>query len=433
MTKPIPTPDGETSLHALRAMLREGHPYAAVEVFHRALGDVFRITLPGFQPVFMAGPEAARFVLVEARDQLRWRNEADPVTGLLRRGVLVVDGEEHDHVRGIMTPALHRHRLEGYAGVMLRRADQVMAGWPDGGTVDMLVEMRKITLLVLMDALFDVDFTPEMDRLWGDVLAAIKYVSPGLWMIWRGVPRPQFAGSIERLDAYLYRIIAERRAKLEQGGEGDDLLSTLIQAGLDDDRVRDQVLTMLIAGHDTNTALLAWSLYLLGSHPESLERASAEVRETLGDGPPTLECINQLDYVTSVLKEALRLYPPIHLGSRIAATDLEYDGYRIPAGERVVYSIYLTQRDPRHWDDPDAFIPERHVSGQRQAPYTWLPFGGGPRNCIGAGFGMMEGKFVLARVLQTHDVALTGQGIRPRMAATLEPRPGVEMRVSRRA
>lgn len=431
MPKPIPTPDGETSWHALRAMLREGHPYAAVEVFHRALGDVFRITLPGFQPVFMAGPEAARFVLVEARDQLRWRNEADPVTGLLRRGVLVVDGEEHDHVRGIMTPALHRRQLEGYADIMLRRADQVMAGWPDGGTVDMLVEMRKITLLVLMDALFDVDFTPELDRLWGAVLAAIKYVSPGLWMIWPGVPRPQLAAPIERLDAYLYRIIAERRTRLAQGGEGHDLLSTLIQAGLDDDRVRDQVLTMLIAGHDTNTALLAWSLYLLGSHPQALERASAEVRETLGEAPPALECINQLEYVTCVLKEALRLYPPIHLGSRIAAADLEYDGYRIPAGERVVYSIYLTQRDPHYWGDPDAFIPERHASGQRQAPYTWLPFGGGPRNCIGAGFGMMEGRLVLARVLQTHDVALTGRGIRPRMAATLEPRPGVEMQVRR--
>ena len=429
MARDIPTPDGETSWHALQALLRERHPYAAVEIFHRALGDVFRITLPGFRPIFMAGPHAARFVLVEARESFNWRNENDPVTELLDHGMLVVDGEEHDHLRGLMNPALSRRRVDGYLDIMLRRTDEITVGWADGATVDMLVEMRKITLLALMEALFDVDLAPELDRLWGPVLSAIRYVSPGLWMLWRGVPRPQFDGRIRQLDEYLFRIIAERRERLERDSEAGDLLSVLIQAGLPDRRVRDQMLTMLIAGHDTNTALLAWALALLGQHPEALARSTAEVRATLGEARPEIEGINQLEYVALVLKEALRLYPPIHLGSRVAAADLEFNGYPIPRGERVVYSIYLTQRDPAYWDEPARFIPERHTG--RSAPYTWIPFGGGPRNCIGSAFGMLEAKVVLARVLQQFDVELVEPAIRPRMAATLEPQPGVRMRGGR--
>ncbi len=419
MYQPIPTPDAETSARALRALLRERHPYAAVEVFHRALGEVFRIELPGFKPVFMAGPDAARFVLVEARDRLLWRSEGDPVTEVLGRGLLVVDGDEHDRIRAVMNPSLQRGALEGYAGIMQARAAQVTDTWRDGETLDMLAEMRKITLLVLMDALFDVDFTPELRRLWGPVLGVIRGISPGLWMVWPGAPRLRAARALRKLDAYLYRIIAGRRERLARGGGGDDLLTMLVQAGLPDERIRDHMLTMLIAGHDTNTALLAWALYLLGSHPDAMWRAIAEVRTGPGDTP----------YLTRVLKEALRLYPPIHLGSRVAATDLEYRGYCIPAGERVVYSIYLTGRDPAHWADPGDFRPERH--DQRPAPYTWIPFGGGPRNCIGAGFGMLEAKIVLAHVLQHFNLELTHRSIRPHMAATLEPRPGVRMRVHR--
>lgn len=426
----IPTPDAETSFEALKAMLRERHPYAAIEVFNRALGDVFRVNLPGFNAIFMSGPEASRFVLVEERDSFNWRNPHDPVTGLLREGMLVVDGEAHDKMRALMSPPLRGRALGDYVETMNRRTEEVLAGWADGSTVDMLVEMRKITLLVLMESLFAVDIAPELDDLWDSILAVIKYISPGVWMVWRGVPRPQFKPHVEKVDAYLYRIIRERRAQVEAGMQGEDILTGLISAGLSDDLVRDQVLTMMIAGHDTNTALLAWALALLGQHPEVMQAAAAEVDATIGADAPTQETANQLELVNHVLKEALRLYPPIHLGSRIAAADLTYNEYRIPAGDRVVYSIYLTQRDPQYWEDPAAFRPERHA--ERPEPYTWLPFGGGPRNCIGAGFGLLEAKVVLARILQQFSLELAEKHIRPRMAATLEPQPGVRMRVTRR-
>ncbi|MBN1667838.1 MAG: cytochrome P450, partial [Anaerolineales bacterium] len=150
----IPTPPPETGLRALQAMLRARHPLAAMQVFHAELGDVFRVQLPGFTPIFLVGPEAAHFVLVEARHELHWRNPADPVVELLRRGVLVQDGEAHDRLRQAMTPALHRRQLDGYVAAMLSNTHRVLDGWGDGQVVDMLVEMRKLALLILLETLY---------------------------------------------------------------------------------------------------------------------------------------------------------------------------------------------------------------------------------------------------------------------------------------
>jgi cytochrome P450 len=430
MSLKIPSPDANIGLRALQAMIREGHILAAMQVFHAELGDIFRVTLPGFRPVFMAGPEACRFVLVSARGDLRWRAEGDPVVRLLRHGLLVEDGETHDTLRRQISPALHKKMLEGYIDSMWRCTQQVSDAWPTSHPVDMLVEMRRIALLILMENLYRVDFTPELQRLWKAILRTIEYISPGLWMIWGGIPRIGYSRALRQMDAYLYRIIRMRRSAV---GTADDLLGLLITAPeMSDDLIRDQLLTILIAGHDTSTALLSWALYLLGKHPEAMERARAEIDAVLGTGPLELSHISQLTYLGQVLNEALRLYPPIHLGSRVSATDLEFHGYYIPAGTRVVYSIYLTHRHPDYWPEPDRFNPERFAPDFRPAPYTFLPFGGGPRNCIGAAFAQVEVKVVLAQILQNFDLKLVGKSVHPHMGATLEPRPGVLMLARRR-
>jgi cytochrome P450 len=429
MLESPPIPDQRIGSLALRAMLRERHPLAAMQIFHAQLGDVFRINLAGFKPVVMAGPDAARFVLVSRRDDLRWRNETDPVTDLLGHGVLVEDGASHDALRAIMSPFLHRVMLETYVQTMQKRTDQILASWADDSTIDMLVEMRKIALLILIDTLFGADFTPHMQWLWKSVRGVIRYISPGLWMLWPGVPRPGFKRAIRKMDSYLHDLIDARRAQIKSGDEPNDLLGALLAAELDDTLIRDQLLTMLIAGHDTSTALLAWTLLLLGQHPASLTQAQAEVKTTLNYHQPDISAILALDYLGRVIKEALRLYPPIHLGSRLAARDIVYQGYLIPEGTRVIYSIYLTQRDPHYWSDPDTYNPDRYDSIRRDMPYTWLPFGGGPRNCIGGAFGQIEAKVVLARILHRFDLQLTGRHVHPHMGATLEPRPGIKMRV----
>ncbi len=427
-----PVPRGRAGWRALRALIEQRNLLAALEVLHAELGDVFRIRMPGFNPIVLVGPEALRFVLVTARDNLYWRSEGDPVTNLLRHGILVEDGAPHDVLRRQMAPAFHRQILARYIAAMVRATDRVMSSWTHSTHYDMLVEARRIALLILMEALFKVDFNTKMEQLWPAILRTLAYISPGWWLIWRGAPRFGYIRARQQLDAYLYQIIQARRAT---PGASDDLLGLLVTTpGLSDDLIRDQLLTMLIAGHDTSTALLAWALYLLGSHLAMMERARAEVDRVLGEDEPTDAHINQLRYLDQVIQETLRLYPPIHVGTRIAATDLEFQGYRIPAGTRVLYSIYLTHRHAQYWPAPQRFDPERFNPEQsRMRPaYVFLPFGGGPRNCIGAAFAQLEAKTVLARILQNFDLRLAHAKVHLHMGATLEPRPGVIMSVRRR-
>jgi cytochrome P450 len=288
----------------------------------------------------------------------------------------------------------------------------------------MLVEMRKAALLILMDALFHVDYTPEMERLWHSVLNLIGFISPGLWLVWKNAPRPGYRQARALMDEYLLRIIRLHREHLD---DPDDMISFLIKAGMSDELIRDQLMTMLIAGHDTSTAMLAWSLYLLGAHPEAQARAREEIDQELNGAAPNAVNTLQLRYLQQIIDETLRLYPPIHLGSRVAAVDLEFDGFAIPKETRVLYSIFLTHRHPDYWERPNDFDPD-HFSPEnkhKREHYMFLPFGGGPRNCIGMAFAQVETRIVLARILQRFRLEQRGHAVHLHMGATLEPRPGV--------
>ncbi len=424
-----PTPSGQAGLRVLRAWRQRGSILGALEAMHAELGDVFRLTLPGSQAVMVAGPEAARQILVSQRDDYLWRNQADPVTHLLRRGVLVTDEHEHDYLRGLLEPALQRRKFPGYEAVFRESVDRVTADWRPGQVVDMLVEMRKVALLILVGTLFGADIGPDLPRLLPSILRMLTYISPGLWLIAPSLPRPGYRRALQAVDDYLYGLIAARRAS---GATGEDLLSTLVaRSDLDDDAIRDQMLTMFIAGHDTSTALLAWALFLLGSHPASLQRVRQECDAALAGGPASLDALPRLTYLDAVLDETLRLYPPIHVANRFARGEVAIGGFRIPAGTRVMLSIYLTHRDPKVWPDSHRYLPERFTpkGSESRTPFTYLPFGGGPRNCIGAAFGKAESSLVLAQLIQAYDLELVETNVHPHMGATLEPRPGVRMRL----
>jgi cytochrome P450 len=272
-----------------------------------------------------------------------------------------------------------------------------------------------------------------MADLWGPILKALHYISPGLWILWPDMPRPGYKKALGQLDDYLYGLIRQRR---QEGSRQDDLLGRLINdRDLDDHLIRDQMLTMLIAGHDTSTAMLSWTLYALGTYPEYMAMVQAEIDGICGHALPTADQIANLHFLDQVAKESLRLYPPIHVGNRFAREDLQMQGYEVPASSRVMVSFYLSHRDADHWPDAEQFCPHRFDRHERQerAPLTYVPFGGGPRNCIGATFAQIEAKIVLARILQQFDLTLVpGQKIKPYMGATLEPRPGVRMTVRRR-
>jgi cytochrome P450 len=399
-----------------------------MQVLFTRMGRFFQIPLPGFKAYVVGGPQANRQVLVTERNKLLWRSQADPVTQLLRKGVLVVDGQEHDEYRGAMEPLLTPVNLPNYTPKMLRHVDRITATWSDGQTVDMLVESRRIALLIIMDTLLSVDFWDDLPRLFKPILKTIEFISPGAWIVFPKLPRIGYQKSIQTLDQYLYGIIQARR----KAEPVHDLLGHLIHAGLDDERIRDQILTMLIAGHDTSTALLAWTFYELGKNPEIYSRLENELDEKLQGNAPLTPGGWQPPLLDEIIKETLRLYPPIHLGSRRVAESIEIDGHCVPEGERLIYSIYLTHRDPEIWEEPDEFKPDRFAHGRKQPPFAYVPFGGGPRACIGAAFGQAEARLVIARLLQTFNFQLTNAKVHTHMGATLEPRPGVFMQVRRK-
>jgi cytochrome P450 len=427
----------ETGRAAMSALFKEGSPLGPLKIMAKHVGYFFQIPLPMFKPYVVFGPEANRKVLVTERDKVLWRN-TDPVTDLLRQGVLVVDGEAHDHYRKLMEPPLHPSRLPEYTSRFISQTDRVSAQWHDGETVDMLIESRKIALLIIMETLFSKDAWDDLPHIWNPILKAIEYISPGMWIIWRKMPRFGFRKSLKELDKYLYGIIEERRKYMESASllaktqehtltgtrailQKNDLLQHLIDAGLTDNIIHDQMLTMMIAGHDTSTALLAWTFTLLGQHPEIHARVVNEV-DTM-DKSPLLD---------QVIKESLRLYPPIHIGNRRIAEEMEFTEENVPKDERMFYSIYLTHRDPSIWENAESFCPERFAHGRKTPPFSYIPFGGGPRACIGGAFGQAEARVVMARLLQTYKFEFTNHKIHAHMGATLEPRPGVRMKILKR-
>jgi len=409
----------ETGRAAFGALIKEGSPLGPLKVMAKHVGRFFQIPIPGFRPYVVFGPEANRKVLVTEREKVLWRN-SDPVTELLGRGVLITDGEEHDHYRELMEAQLHPSRLPNYTQMMIEQTGRVSSQWKNGEIVDMLVESRKIALLIIMQTLFSRDAWDDLPQIWNPILKSIQFISPGMWIFWRRIPRWGFRKPLRDLDNYLYRIIAYRRRWTIDHGPLD-LLQQLIDAGLSDDVIRDQMLTMLIAGHDTSTALLAWTFALIGQHPDIHVKLVDEV-DTLEKSP----------LLGEIIKESLRLYPPIHIGNRRVAEEMQFSEGSVPAGERMFYSIYLTHRDPAIWENPEAFCPERFAGGRKTPPFAYVPFGGGPRACIGAAFGQAEARLVMAQLLKTHTFEFTKHKIHAHMGATLEPRPGVRMRVSKR-
>jgi cytochrome P450 len=238
------------------------------------------------------------------------------------------------------------------------------------------------------------------------------------------MPRFGYKRSFKIIDDYLFGIIHRRRVSDEKK---QDLLQHLVDAGLSDQIIRDQMLTMLIAGHDTSTALLAWIFAMLAKEPVVYTKLNLELNKSETDKPPHL--------LEEVIKETLRLYPPIHIGNRVVAEEVTFgEGETIPAGERLFYSIYLTQRDPVVWEKPDDFCPERFQPGARANAMSYIPFGGGSRSCIGSAFGMMEARTTLAHLLNGFTFEpMNADKIHLHMGATLEPHPGVLMRVTRKA
>ena len=417
-------------------------PLAALERM-AGYGDVshFRV---GRQLVYLANhPDLVRDVLVTHGRRFAKGRGLERARVLLGNGLLTSEGEFHLRQRRLVQPAFHRARLDGYAAVMADVAARHAARLRDGETVDVARAMTALTLAIVGRTLFDADVegeAPEIGEVLGAALEHFNLLLLPFSELLEYLPIPatiRFRRVRRRLDAPIYRIIAERRASGEDRG---DLLSMLLAArdddgsAMDDLQLRDEAMTLFLAGHETTANLLAWTWWLLARHPDVEARLHAEV-DALGRAP-TLADVERLPYARQVVAESMRLYPPAYVLGRRALEPYRLGDWDIPARAIVLASQWLLHRDPRFWPDPTRFDPERWRAGAAEARprFAYFPFGAGTRVCVGEHFAWTEAILVLATLAQ--QVRFTrpagAPDAAPRAIVTLRPRAGLPMRVAAR-
>ncbi|HEX9011971.1 MAG TPA: cytochrome P450, partial [Anaerolineaceae bacterium] len=341
--------------------------------------------------------------------------------------------------RRLAQPAFHQQRIAAYGEVMRRRTEQMLAGWQDGQELDAHAEMMSLTMAIAAETLFSADVTggarvvsQAMDVLLKDFVNRNR----GFWIpAWVKTPsRVRAERAIRDLDGVVYTIIDERRAHPE--AEHGDLLAMLLAArdedgkGMSDRQLRDEVMTIFLAGHETTANALSWAWMLLAQNPPAAERLGAELADVLGGRAPEAADLPALPYTAAVISEAMRLYPPAWVIGRQAQEPVTVGGVEMRPGAGVIMSQYVMHRSPRYYADPLAFRPERWLDGlaRRNPDFAYFPFGGGPRLCIGRPFALLEAALVLAAVAQRYRLELApGQEIRPQPSITLRPRPGVRV------
>jgi len=362
-------------------------------------------------------------------------------------GIFLSEGEFWLRQRRLMQPAFHRSRIAAYGDTMASFAERLSDEWSDGQILDMQPQMTRLTMEIVAKTLFDADIRREAGELGPKIARAFECLNERLGSLWLllpdTVPVPvnlRLHRAVRELDVVVYRMIAEHRATGEDRG---DLLSMLLQAQDEDDgsrmtdrQVRDESMTSFVAGHETTATALTWAWYLVAQHPEVEARLVAELDAELAGRTPNAEDVPRLNYTKMIVDETLRLYPPVPGLGREALVDCELGGYTIPRGTSLILGMWTLHRDPRYFEDPDEFRPERWEDGlaERLPRFAYYPFGGGPRQCIGASFAMMEAMLVLATIAQRFHLELVpGQDLTPWVAPTVRPKHGLKMRVMRRA
>jgi cytochrome P450 len=432
-------PPGPKLPSIARTELMRRDPLAVLLPAYEEHGPIFAMRIFHSLIVFMLGPEANRFILVTDRDKFRWRDGSlGDLIPLIGDGLLTTDGDFHDRAREIMMPAFHRDRIATAAGVMSAEAERGLGGWRAGGRIDLYDWTRHVAMRVAMRALFGLD----PDRAGVDVAATFEqglafYEREYFLQVVRG-PGSPFA-RLRRVRRVLDGIILAEISRSRRDAGGDDILGLLVAAtgsdgrGLSDAQIRDQVLTLLFAGHDTTTSTVAFLFYELARRPEWAERIARERDEVAGGREPSAaELFSEMPELSAAVDETLRLYPPAWIGPRRAARDFEFGGYQVPASYPVNYSSWASHHLADVFDDPHSFRPERFGREERaKIPKgAYVPFGGGPRICIGMRFGELEVRAIAAAILRRFRLELEPDWrLRVRQMPTLSPRGGLPMRI----
>ena len=422
-------------------------PLAFLTRIAREYGDVVRFRLGPNELHLLNRPVFIRDLLVTNAGAFHKGRGLERAKRLLGEGLLTSEDPVHLRQRRMIQPAFHQERIAGYGGVMAEHGERLAARWKNGETRDISTEMSRLTLAIVGRTLFDADVESEADEIGEALTTAVRLFGRTLTLpffeILDRLPLPgnrRFEKAKARIDATIARLVAERR----RGPAGrTDLLSLLVSASdpegdgqrMTDAQVRDEAVTLFLAGHETTANALTWTWYLLSQNPEAEARLHEEVDAVLQDRIPTVADLPRLAYTEMTLAESMRLYPPAWIVGRRALADYEVGGYAVPARSIVVASQWVTHRDPRYFPDPERFDPERFRPDVKagRPKFAYFPFGGGPRVCIGEGFAWMEGVLLLATLAQRWRLRLEpGQEIAPAPSITLRPRRGLRMVLERR-
>lgn len=419
-------------------------PLGTLTALARERGDFARMRLLAYPGVLVSHPALVEQVLLTHNRHFLKSLATHRLRAVLGEGLLTSEGDFWRKQRKLAQPGFHRERIASYATVMAEAGERAVTSWADGQARDVHHDMLVLAVEIVGKTLFGADVRDTADQVSAAVDAGLHYLigrinSP--WVLlpdW--VPTPgwtRFQRSNRQLNAVVYGMIAQHRA----AGDNGDLLSMLVQARdengqpMSDRQLRDEVMTLFLAGHETTANALAWTWYLLAHHPEIVDRLQREVDGVLRGRTPGADDLPRLPFAGAVVAESLRLYPPAWSIGRRARHDVEIGGQLVRKGTVVLISQWVLHRDERFFERPDLFHPERWLEGlaARLPRFAYIPFGGGPRQCIGNGFARMEATLLLATIAQRVRLELVpNQTVVPEPTITLRPRNGLRMVVRRR-
>ncbi|HLY26654.1 MAG TPA: cytochrome P450 [Aggregatilineales bacterium] len=411
----------------------------------RQYGDVARFRFGPFPLLVVNDPDVARDVLVTHADQY-YKNSLtkEIMAPAIGNGLFVSDGDFWKHQRKLIQPAFHSKRISAYGQIMSHYAADLGETWRDGEARAIDHDMTALTMRIIAKTLFDSDIaheTPEVGRVIREVLALIEESFRALVPTPYWIPTPhnrKMREAMKRLSAVIDGFIVERRASGEDKG---DFLSLLLTAQdeesqiMTDAQVRNEAMTLFGAGHETTAVTLMWAWYLLSQNPEVETRLHDELSHVLAGRLPTVEDLPGLPYLEMVVKETMRLYPAAYIISRDANETVNLNGYTVKKGQTLFINVFGIHRDERFYADPDRFDPERFsAENEKKLPkYAYIPFGGGPRVCIGNSFSLMEARLLLATLAQRYSLSVApGFKVVPERQFTLRPKFGLQMVIKAR-
>src|SRR5579863_1661613 len=417
-------------------------PLGTLQRLAREYGDLVGFTAMGMRRVLVSRPEYIQQLLILDHAKLHKSALTKLVVGpLLGQGLLISEGDFWRRQRRLAQPAFHRSRTNEYSPVMVECALERMRQWRGGETRNIAEEMMKLTLEVAVRTLFGTTLAGDSEAIGKAMTFLMRYYlrrgrSP--WRIPASWPTPanrRARREVEYMDSLIYGIISDRKKDTRPR---NDLLSMLMAALHEDGsqmtekQVRDESMTLFVAGHETTALSLVWTWYLLGENPEAEARLHEELRAVLGGRPAEVSDLDRLPYLNAVVHESLRLYPPAFIMARMNVESVTVGGYEIPPRSTLLASQWVMHRDPRFFEQPERFLPERWLDGleSRLPPGAYFPFGDGPRRCIGQGFAQLETALVIAAIAQKFRFRLTkGFPVVPEPLVTLRPKYGIEMTI----